>query len=315
MEYTQLEEIIACLPKGRNKFYYFKDRYALMLLSMLTHQEKSIQELKKSPCKRLLDKPVVREILAKSGNGRLTESQLEAFWPTQYHCYLLTLGKWNGSGRWGQTSRRGWNLVLQLNFSAQHNRAYKAMLKPDDNAPFQYYGHPIAGQEHHTLAWARLDIDLERDEALIEEIQTDWIRLARLSEENFSQYTDTNGKRYIPWYVRGLNCEQEQLKNYMEKTLRPHARLWQEAMLAAAIWFLAKEIGITTLYYHTFNSGCQLKNIAGVKPPRSLYTRLPAQFCFTRTSQAPQFLLTKRKTKKKKPKTAVEQHFYSLVLN
>ncbi|MBT3027590.1 MAG: hypothetical protein KME48_10520 [Candidatus Thiodiazotropha sp. (ex Ctena orbiculata)] len=27
-----------------------------------------------------------------------------------------------------------------------------------------------------TLAWARLDVDLERNEVLIEEVQSDWVR-------------------------------------------------------------------------------------------------------------------------------------------
>jgi hypothetical protein len=314
MKHAQLEEIIACLPRGRTKFYYFKDRYALMLLSMLTRKETSIQSLQNSPYRRLLDKPVVREILGKNGNPRLAASQFDAFWPEKCHCYLLTLGKWDGSRKWRQTSRRGWNLVLQLNFSSRHNRAYKAQLTPDDNAPFQYYGHPVAGKGYNTLAWARLDIDMNRDEALIEEIQTDWLRLARQSEKDFCQYTGEDKKLYIPWYVRGLNCDLQQLQNYMEKTLRPHMKIWQEAMLAAAIWFLQEEIGISTIYYHTFDYGCQLKNISGVKPPRSLYTRLPTQFCFTKTGQAPQFLQKKKRKSKKQTTVVTEQQFYSLAL-
>lgn len=40
---------------------------------------------------------------------------------------------------------------------------------------FNYCGHPVSRQRN-TLAWARLDLDLNSATALIEEIQSDWIR-------------------------------------------------------------------------------------------------------------------------------------------
>lgn len=70
-------------------------------------------------------------------------------------------------------------------------------------------------------------------------------------------------------------------------------RLWDEAMLASAIWFLKEEIGITRIYYHTFEFGSQWKCITGMQPPRSLYTRLPDRFCFEKTRQVPHFLKQK----------------------
>jgi hypothetical protein len=34
------EEIIACMPQGRTLFYYFKDRYALLLFSRLRNRRR-----------------------------------------------------------------------------------------------------------------------------------------------------------------------------------------------------------------------------------------------------------------------------------
>jgi hypothetical protein len=42
---------------------------------------------------------------------------------------------------------------------------------------FEWSAHPIR-RSPSTLAWSRVDIDFENGEALIEEIQTDWVRLA-----------------------------------------------------------------------------------------------------------------------------------------
>jgi hypothetical protein len=76
-----------------------------------------------------------------------------------------------------QPPRPGWNLVLQLNFSSQHNRSYTKLIKPKTEQPFQSYGHPVAGIGYHPLAWARIDMDLNRRKGLIEEsrqIELDW---------------------------------------------------------------------------------------------------------------------------------------------
>jgi hypothetical protein len=41
------------------------------------------------------------------------------------------------------------------------------------------HGHPIAPKPKHTMAWVRIDIAPDLSHALIEEIQTDWLRQAR----------------------------------------------------------------------------------------------------------------------------------------
>ncbi len=303
MKKNEIQEIMDCLPEGRTKFYYFKDRYALILLSYLVGGGKTIREIKNSRFHRLVHKPMVQRIIKDTGGGHLTPKELGSIWPFNYHCYLLTLGMWGSREGWSrfynQTSRPGWNLVLQLNFTARHNHSYYRLLKPRDPQPFHCYSHPIARDGHHTLAWARIDLDLDTDEALIEEIQTDWIRRAIWSKKYLAVFEKCSNpkQQYIPEYVRRLGCDSKALSQYLEDTLKPHIRIWDEAMLASAIWFLKEEIGIRKIFYHTFKFGCQMKRITGSKPPRSLYTKLPDRFCFKKTNQAPVFLTQKNNRK------------------
>jgi hypothetical protein len=292
-----------CLHTGRIKFYYFKDRYALMLLSYIVGEGKAIRDVKESRFGRLIQKPMVQKIIKAAGDGRMTAGTLDSVWPEAYHCYRLTHGIWGDCDRharfYNQTSRPGWNLVLQLNFSGRHNSAYYRMLKPRKPHPFHSYSHPIAGKGEHTLAWARIDMDLNTDEALIEEIQTDWIRKAIWSKKYLAAFEKSSSSkpRYIPGYVKNLGCDSRALSQYLEETLKPHMRIWDEAMLASALWFLKEEIGIGKIYYHTFTFGCQMKRITGSRPPRSLYTKLPDRFCFKKTNLAPSFLMQKNNRK------------------
>lgn len=274
-----------------------------MLLAYIVGEGKSIRDLKGGRFNRLMQRPLVKRIIKTAGDGKLTPSVLGSVWPGEYHCYRLTLDVWgadDGDARfYNQTSRPGWNLVLQLNFSGRHNQAYYRMLKPRDELLFNYWGHPVALDGQHTLAWARIDLDLGTDEALIEEIQTDWIRRAIWSKRYLAalEKGSISGRRYVPAYVKGLGCDYEALSRYLEDALKPHMHMWDEAMLAAAIWFLKEEIGIGKIYYHTFNFGCQIKRITGSKPPVSLYTKLPDRFCFKKTRGAPGFLMLKNNRK------------------
>ncbi len=319
MEQIQLQEILECLGQNRTKFYYHRDRYALILLSYFIGRGMKINEIRNSKIKKLLDKPLLKNILKKTGNQHLYPEQLYPNWNQHTHCYLLTLDKWGdrkGSSRfYNQTSRPGYNLVLQLNFSEQHNSTFRKLIKPVTNQPFMAYGHPVS-QKHHTLAWARIDLNLESNEALIEEIQTDWIRLAVRAKQYFEKYGEENVKkrRWKPHYIRGLGCGLADLNNYLENVLKPHTSLWQEAMLSATLTFLRKEIGISNIFYHTFNSGCSAKRIDGTRPPRSLYTKLPERFCFEKTSRIPSFLLKGNNRKITAQLRKAEAPFYLLTV-
>jgi hypothetical protein len=293
MDNRQLGEICECISLHDRLFHYFKDRYALMLLSYVMGDRKSLRELRESNFGRLLDKPVLRNIVRRLPDGRLTRAALDTAWPASIEAFHLSLGSWGNSGHnhvsYYQTSRAGKNLVLRLDFSAKHNRQYHRLLEPSGGHPFELHSHPISGDGAHTMAWARIDVDLEAGEALIEEIQNDWIRMAIRDRNAMAAWTDEQ-REGSAYHRNGSSYRVRQLDLYIETVLRPYIDIWDEAMLAAAIWFLREELGIRRIFYHTFESGIELKRIAGPSPPRSLYTSLPRRFCFREVNQKPAFL-------------------------
>lgn len=319
MEQQQIEEVLECLSPNPTKFYYFKDLYAAMMLSYVLGSGMKIHEIKKTKYARLLDKPLVKACIRRTGSAILSRELIDSFPQQDYHCYLLTLDKWGGNRQrarfYNQTSRPGWNLVLQLNFSSRHNRAYDRLIRPRKAHPFKQHAHPIACDNGvHTLAWARLDFDLDLGEALIEEIQNDWIRIALKTRDQIDRYKNGITARYVPYYIRELGCDADSLPEYIENELKPHAAMWEEAMLMSAIRFIKEDIGISDIFYHTFDSGCQLKRIDHTRPPRSLYTRLPEKFCFEKSERVPRFLLTKNNRKTTRMLRGKERQFYLLSL-
>ena len=182
MKEKEIKEIIQCLGDERTLYHYFKDRYALMLLSYIIGNGLPVRDLKNSRFGRLIQKPLLKPIIGEAGSGTLMHRHIGSLWPANYETYRLTLGTWGGHAGWqrfyNQTSRPGFNLVLQLNFSTRHNRRYHQMIRPGEIHPFESQSHPIAGNGEHTLAWARIDLSMATGEALIEEIQTDWLRMA-----------------------------------------------------------------------------------------------------------------------------------------
>lgn len=294
MKQAEAQEIIECLPRGKTKYFYFKDKYALDLLSLWVGDGRRIPEIRRGPFSSLLARPVFKDVLSGRGDGRLSASDLLPLWPDHRECYLLTLGTWGRDrDRWRgfyQTSRSGVNLVLQLNFSSTHNRAFDKLI--GDDSGFEYRAHPIAQKPYRTLAWARLDIDLEAREALIEEIQTDWIRLAMMRRTTVEalETTDEGRRRVRQRSYGGVSVSSQALASYVENVLGPHIRLWDEAILSASIWFLRHELGLRHIYYHDWAFGNRLKGISGTRPPRSLYTSLPKRFCFRLSGRGPGFL-------------------------
>ncbi|MEM9622661.1 MAG: hypothetical protein AAF993_13495 [Pseudomonadota bacterium] len=181
MDKQDIEFVRAALPSGRTVFYDFPDRYAVLLLTRYLQQgEAAVSELKKSHLAPLLNRPLVKQVLADTGRATLVASDFRDAWPDRVDGYRLTLDIWPGSSdkpqrAWHQVTRLGHSLVLQLNLPASHKRA---LARNIDN--WQRYTneafHPVAPPDELTLAWARIDLDLNRSEALIEEIQSDWIR-------------------------------------------------------------------------------------------------------------------------------------------
>ncbi|MEM8814499.1 MAG: hypothetical protein AAGE85_01665 [Pseudomonadota bacterium] len=296
MQLADAREIIECLPKSKTRFYYFKDRYALLLLRLAIAGGTSKKALQQSRFAKLLDKEVVKEAIRLARGKPLSGAAFDAYWPARYECYFLTLGVWGSRyGGWEQTSRPGYNLVLQLNFPSEHNEAYRKLVDPEGDRPFEYYGHPIAQAPMHTLAWSRLDIDLASGEALIEEVQTDWIREAQWARRAAVQAKDS-----FEFY--GTEMNRDRVIRYVDSVLRRHEETWDEAMLSATLRFLREELGVRSIFYHTHESGARLKRIQVRLPPRSVYTQLPRRFCFEETTERPGFLPPRSRPARARPR-------------
>ncbi|MEM7079809.1 MAG: hypothetical protein AAF513_14395 [Pseudomonadota bacterium] len=276
MNREELDFVIAVLPKGRTVFYDYPDRFAvLLLIHHLGAGKRPIAALKTSAFAPLLNKSVIRDVLAKHGAGELRAEDLAGTWPAQADGYRLTLGSWpdldtKPRRAWHQVTRAGYSLVLQLNLPRSHTRSLARSI--EDWRDYTSEGlHPVASDEL-TLAWARIDLDLSRGEALIEEIQSDWVRDVRMYAA-WSDYENASA-----W------------QTYWTDYLAPRTRHWPRTIMTATLWFLLEELGIRTIFYHSYETGKRLKQIKGSGPPRSLYTDLPRSFCFRTTHNGPAFL-------------------------
>ena len=299
-------EIITCLPKGRTLFHYFKDRYALLLLSYAVGESLKISALRNTAYAKLLHKPLVRELLATTGDGVLTASALLNHWLYDSQTFVLSLTTWGDKRarerRWYQTSRCGHNIVLQLNFSQQHEYHYRRLIKPTVADTFSFDLHPVLqpGQRklfRDTLAWARIDLDFAHNEALIEEIQSDWVRYASRAAR-WAQHHKQRGCGQERCDVYGIGGSNDAVLQYTQQILQPYVVIWREAMLIATIQFIRNELGLQRIYYHDFETGNALKGLNYGKPPRSLYSELPRQFCFKRVQEVPVFLQQDKTTRR-----------------
>ena len=285
MQAELAREILETQPDGRLLFRYGRDAFAPELLSYVLDRPTRVADIKASRFGWLLARPVLEPVLASAGAGVVSAEDMLLCEVSEPQAYRLTLGRWGSSRktyRYLQTSRPGTNLVLQLNFSTEHDNAYHSLVRPGRARPFSYFGHPVNQNGLNTLAWSRIDLDLTTGEALIEEVQTDWLRFAECSL--------VAAKRRGSLLLDGRKIPVERIERYVYRVLRPHKRLWDEAMLLAAIRFIREEIGLTEIYIHDHESGARLKSIDEDAPPRSLYTDLPRRFCFKRVAGVPRFL-------------------------
>ncbi|MAZ88358.1 MAG: hypothetical protein CL693_12010 [Cellvibrionaceae bacterium] len=212
-------------------------------------------------------------------------------WSKELIPFSISLNGWGEAGRgWDQTSRNQCNLVLQLNFDGKHDEQYRKLVKPDDDyGPFEFWGHPVQKGSRKTMSWVRMDIDFDTNEVLIEEIQNDWLRKAS------SALTRVKSRRVEKPSIKPRDVygdilgDFEDFEYYVEQTLEPYRKIWAEATMLAALRFIRDEIGVSTIYYHSFDTGNKLKGVFG-SPPRSIYTQLPKQFGFEETSDVPVIL-------------------------
>ncbi|MEM7018696.1 MAG: hypothetical protein AAF512_15310 [Pseudomonadota bacterium] len=313
MDKALVDEIIASQPDGRMLFDYFPDRYAVWVLSRLIGDEKRIAEIRKIPLAvRLLERPLIKELLALSGDGVLRREMLDMAWAEPARQFLLDFTTWSDDGDriWNQMSRKGSNLVVQLNFSNAHEEQYQRLVKPSSDYLFKFSCHPVkmrGGQDRfrETLAWARIDLDFEADEALIEEIQSDWVREAQDMLDQLEK--ESWGADDLEMY--GAYGSIDNVRRYLTEVLEPYRQLWEEAMMSAAIKVIVEELGIRTIFYHSYETGAAIKMC---NPPRRLYTKLPRKFGFEKTETWPSFL--KPKVYRKALRKVDEPHWFRLVL-
>ncbi len=300
MDEKLVREFVQCEAQRRMTFPYFSGRYALLLLKYLIGDGRSIAELRRSDYRSLLEKPISKTLLAHAGNGQLTPQLLNLAWSEPAFHFVITIDAFDG---WTQTSRNGANLVIQLNFANDHQSAYRHLMRPLSFGLFQGGAHPTCRSGLETLAWVRVDLDLDREEALIEEVQSDWIRLV----DSFVRNCRRCG-RVCCYHRKQLRTTMARLERYQE-SLKPYRKIWAEAALAAAVDYLA-ELGIRHIYCHEYETGCRLKNIDPEwGPPRSLYTELPKRFCMQRVRQGPDFLIRQRGVRRRLSKIKAPAFF------
>jgi hypothetical protein len=295
MELELANEIIDCLPTNRTLFRYTKDQYAIYLLQRMIIKQgyKTVAQLKQSPCRQLLDKPFVKDLLQSSGKAQLEAWQFESCLMTELNHYALTLGTW-GSHKtysWNQTSRPGCNLVLQLNLPEHLDGEFKKLAGCVMNK-ITSDSHPQSSKRSATLAWARLDIDMNSGQVLIEEIQSDLIRKLDWVK-GFAVRSRNGDADYFVWQQNRIH--RQRMIDYCERILVLQKKIWAEAMMAATLWFIHCELGLNKVFYNNFETGNKMKGINYREPPRSLYTDLPEKFCFKLTQEAPSFITEDKK--------------------
>ena len=288
MKQLEAEELLSLLPRGRTLFTYGKDWYAVSLLQLgLRHH--GHQDLKQTTLGRLFEKPRLKSWLGTLGKKSFTENDLSLFWPEETETYRLTAGLFDG---WTQTTRKGtcaWNIVLQLNLN-NSDAEWMNRIHPDrDNDPFEPYQyiHPVHRGHHRTLAWARIDLDWDSGEALIEEIQSDRLREVK----DCVEWVRRQKRRMVR--IAGHRVHSSVVIDYWEQRLRISREVWDEAMLCAAIQFIVEELGIRRIWYHSPVSGVRLKQVKNA--PTSLYSDLPRRFCFGKTDELPKFVRKPRR--------------------
>ena len=281
MKQHEAEELLSLLPAGRTLFTYGKDWYALSLLEMGLGRS-APDQLRKTTLARLLEKPLVKSSLGTLGRKDFTAADLALLRPGESETYRLTASLFSG---WTQTTRKGrdaWNIVLQLNLNGDDAGWIERVFPERRDDPFEWTCHPIYRGRHRTLAWARIDLDWETGEALIEEIQNDRLREVSDRVKRIREQTLTTIR------LRGAEVDAGFVLRYWEERLRLSRKWWDEAMLCAAIRFIVNELGIRRIYYHSPVSGARLKRMNDA--PVSLYSDLPRRFCFEKTDDLPAFI-------------------------
>ncbi len=293
-----------CLPEIIS-FPYFTGRENAWLMAHGLKEPMRVRNLRTGAFGKLLDRPVVKPVVAATPDGLLTREAFaalakadisaagqagaegagaEAALSERWFDFTLTFDQWGSDAvwAWSQISRKGGNLVLQLGFPSDHARLMGATVNRNVRKECEYVHHPVRDTGCPTLAWVRLDLDLDTGEVLIEEVQSDWLRRVAVRVDRLRKTAPRS---------RTLKV----MERYQRELQAAYARIWPRAALLAALQVTVVEVGCRTVWMHMPNTGAALKHIRGVLPPRSLYTDLPKAFCFEPTADAPTFLERKRR--------------------
>ncbi|MBU2987347.1 hypothetical protein KO528_18430 [Saccharophagus degradans] len=297
MKLELVNEIIECLGGERRLFCFYPGCHWVNTL-VNAMQQRALSTVKCGELNTLCgtnvrDKPVIKNALKYFADGKLSITDLACLTPAETQMFNLSLAAWGDGARgWDQTSRNQSNLVLQVNFATSHVKKYEALVKPDDleHGPFESWCHPVHQEGRKTMAWARMDIDFATNTVLIEEIQNDWLRKAQQAWRKIEKRRQKNPTLKPATVNSEIGASYEAFSKYINQELAVYEKHWAEATMAATIHFIRSELGISNIYYHTFETGIKLKQVSG-KPPLSLYTKLPKSFGFKVTQKAPEFLL------------------------
>lgn len=305
-EYKELKRLLPseiALP-------YFEDRESPWLLAQMMPETIAVAEARRAPWGKLLDRPSLKPLVARCGGhlqrhdvralayadqtlgavgyGSAGAAAIERAYVKPWQDFRLTFAIWGQNERsWDQTTRQQCNLVIQLGFPSDHAALMGRYLKTGDRKRFEWDGHPIRTKGCPTLAWARVDLDLDRSEALIEEVQSDWLRYA---DDELDKLRDAKPR----------SRELMLLETYKAGLVTQYERIWPRAALLATLIVLRDWLHVEKVWMHRPEIGVVLKRIAGTAPLRSLYSSLPKSFCFRPTRERPQMLqslpakLTKR---------------------
>lgn len=304
MKAKEISRIRRMLPETIH-FPYYADRESPWLLAQLMARRARVSDLRRSDAAKLLSRPLVKPLVAGCGGelrqrdvialayaqetfgfcdlSRAARTQLNDIYGAAWLGFSLTFETWgtHEAAHWAQMSRDGGNLVVQLGFPADHAEIMGRYLGQDTRRKFEDGNHPVRREGAPTLAWARLDIDVDEGVALIEEVQSDWLRNVRWELENLEQ--------------QGRSREVRSTRLYDGYLRARYGRVWSRALMLSVLVVLRDFLGIRDIFMHQPEPGRILKEIDFDAPPVSLYRDLPRQFCFTATDEAPDFLTRVRR--------------------
>lgn len=290
MEKHELDELIACLPTGRTRYYYTPGQYIPFILATLVRRGRlqTLADLKQSPYAKWQQHPWLKGYIASLPNAKSSLDGLsDRLLDGPVTPYTLSVGRWGHAkgSRWYQTSRRGENLVLHMNLPMHYIRDLQALgiHNPCDE---QWWCHPRDGRRL-TLGWARVDIDFAHGQVLIEEVQNDLLRDLSDALKDARAALDPAATVYL----MGERVNASKLRRLCEAWIQQMCQVWADALLYMTLQFIINELGIYDVYYHQWQSGNVLKRLSpDWAPPRSLYSQLPERFGFNKTTEWPLML-------------------------